>query len=442
MTLNKLYYVLLFHLLVIDESVLVARGEIWERILSCISLGVDHCAEFEKRRVLSQHILLALLLYITGEKTSSLRSRQSLSHPDLQKLHPHQQPPSLSTKFRGLIGNTQLLHFEQELAATTRASFHDFMSEIIRFRLCDRGKGGRTVKEQSQPPFGEDDTELVFSDEDQFPRRRLTMILKATTPSSIAQQGLMISASIQQLHIAYKTIGNTIRRSGRRAQRGIAETVKTVGGFLRNAVTFIKRNCRKTIAWLIISLMNALYFFHGQLHALAHEKDLLSDAPAATALSTNCPSPSPLLSRISSASTTTCEAPLTTPASSSPTWLSSSSFQSTAPVVAQSFPAKKKAQVVSVQQLSSNSRTSSDKNLQVVVGVPEPSLLGGLFNKLLGGLLILSTGAMVGYIWLTDWRDVRLHSNSQEFMDVADTDTMGGIHADLAIPITPEASRY
>jgi hypothetical protein len=256
---------------------------------------------------------------------------------------------------------------------------------------------------------------------------------------------------MQQLQVAYKTAGRVLRQGGRKVQGGIASTIKGAGRFLSNAFSFTKRQFRKVVAFLIISLMNALQFMHIRLHDLAHKKDLLADAPASLSRSlsttTTCPSSPPVLSRFSSApttTTTTCDDSVAT-ASSTPTWISTTtSTQTNAPVVTQATttPGKKKAQALSVQQLRTTSSTMKktiDKSLQAVE-MPEPSLLGGLFNKLLGGLLVLSTGAIVGYFWSADWREARLDATSQEFIDA---DVMGSINGDVAaVPITPEASRY
>jgi hypothetical protein len=403
----------------------------------------------EKGLTQTDHPFLFYLYFITGEEDGNLRTRPNLSHPDQLQVNPH-----LAKKFRGLVGNTQSLHFDQDSTATVKAAFQGLMSDIICFRLGDRGRRGTKCNQHSpssSPPppqlstsTKDEDTKLASLEEELFPRRRLAMILTAQSPSGIVKQGVMMAAAVQQLHVAYKTMGNAFRRKGQQVQRGFVVTVQSIGAFLHNAVMFTKQQCRKAVALLMISLMNSLYFFHGQLHAFANKKDLFTDAPASATLSTLstsfCPSSSPVLSRISPAPTTACSDTLTT--GSSPTRLSSSSpsfHQSTSPGVFQASPANKKAQVLSVP---SNDRSAFDRNIQVALDKPEPSVLGGLFNKMLGGLLILSTGAIVGYFWSTDWRDSHLYTTSQEFIDPADMDAMDSIHVEMAIPISPEASRY
>jgi hypothetical protein len=449
MIFNRLYFVLLLHLLVIDETVLVATGENWKSRSLYLPSGMVCKLDSGKKKdnanvSIDRSYLFSSSYIITGEETNHLRTRRSLSHPDPQKRYSQQQPRRLGTKLRRFMGNTQRLHFQEDATATIKAAFQHFMSDIITFHLRDRGKRDTKFEEQPQTApsnIGYDKERPSSLEEEPFARRRLTMILTPSSPSGIVQQGVMIAASVQHLHVAYKTIGNTIRRRGRQAKRGFVTTLQNVGGFLRHAVGFTKRQCHKAVAFLFISLMNASYSYHSQLHTLTRKKDSFADPPASVTLSRVS---SPLLSRISSPSATTCSSPLTITTSSGPTLLASSStsVRSTVSREVTRIVTKEKAQTMLTQQVPTNSRMTLDKSVEVVVDVPGPSVLGGLFNKLLGGLIILSTGAIMGYFWSIEWRDVCLHAASQEFMDAADADAMGRIHANVAIPITPEASRY
>ncbi|KAG7373421.1 hypothetical protein IV203_034145 [Nitzschia inconspicua] len=403
---NKLYFVLLLHLLLIDDSVLGAENQ----------------------------------------ATNKLRSRQTLAAPQLQQIvqiQHTQQHASLSKKFRALTGDPQSLRFEKDVISTVKSAYHDLASRWKRSPSQDLGREEENSKEKYLQVSGGKGADMEI--DERFPRRRLTMILAISSPSAIAKRGVMISASMKQLQVAYKTMGGALRRGGQKVQQGVVATAKGVNRFLRHTLQLTKRQFRKALALLIISLMNGLHFLHSQLHILAHKKDLLADAPSSMTLtvSATCPSSPPVLSRLSSAPTTTCGAPAAT-LSSTPTWMSTtSSSQINAPVVTQSTPGTKKAQALSMKELSavtSRSKQSIDKSLRAVEA-PQPSLLGGMLNKLLGGLLILSTGAIVGYFWSTDWRDARLHATSQEFVDANnDVTSINGNVA--AVPISPEASRY
>jgi hypothetical protein len=89
--------------------------------------------------------------------------------------------------------------------------------------------------------------------------------------------------------------------------------------------------------------------------------------------------------------------------------------------------------------------TNGDANQQHHLDViPGPSFLGGLFSKLMGGFLLLSGGALVGYFF-NDWRDDRQRATMREFAVVEDNDhatTTVTFGEAVIVPITPENSRY
>lgn len=85
-------------------------------------------------------------------------------------------------------------------------------------------------------------------------------------------------------------------------------------------------------------------------------------------------------------------------------------------------------------------RNDDDKSLEVV---PEQSFLAGMFSSLMGGLFVLSTGALVGYLW-SDWRDERQKATmrNDDFIDATEVDFGMRQLRNRAVPITPELSRY
>jgi hypothetical protein len=81
----------------------------------------------------------------------------------------------------------------------------------------------------------------------------------------------------------------------------------------------------------------------------------------------------------------------------------------------------------------------SDSDVPQLVG--GPTLLGGgLFSKLLSGLLIVSGGALLGYYLGPDWRDDRARAQSHSFVAVIEEDGPVGstVRSHVAAPITPE----
>ena len=77
------------------------------------------------------------------------------------------------------------------------------------------------------------------------------------------------------------------------------------------------------------------------------------------------------------------------------------------------------------------------KSLEVV---PEQPFLAGMFSSLMGGLFVLSTGALVGYLW-SDWRDQRAEVRGDDFIASDDEVPVRQLR-NRAVPITPDMSRY
>ncbi|KAL3918469.1 MAG: hypothetical protein SGILL_004218 [Bacillariaceae sp.] len=301
----------------------------------------------------------------------------------------------------------------------------------------------------------------------------MVMAVAGSTPSAIARQGLALSSLMHHLQVAFKTTGSSLRLGGQKLRRGAVVSFEAIGEFLEIAFqtigTKMRRECLKLKQGAVATFQAFAEFIEkafktvgtkmrrGGLKlkrgAVATFKAIGKDAPATLAASKSTPSSSPMqsssvapvMSRLTTASSTT------TTSSSSPSWSSLSLSTSSAPIVTKTTPAKKESQAlsnVSIKTLMSvgggGSIKKNKKDANNLTVVPEPSLLGSMFSKLMGGLLILSSGALVGYLW-SDFREERRHESmrNQEFVETIEPPVTRRVtRSRRAVPITPEASRY
>jgi hypothetical protein len=247
-----------------------------------------------------------------------------------------------------------------------------------------------------------------------------------------------------------------------RTGRTVARLAALTGRCVRSAVRLSRRRVRRALRRLVGSTIGVMHDLQEKLDELAaaegeEEEESANLVGDVAAVNSPTIATKPPTGTFAPASTSGSSSSTTTVVPSAPTWLSSSTSSSSrrsnaAPVVAMSssgtgprthVTAKKQRRTKAVAGTGSSSSITMEQ-LAVTSGrggrgdrargggtdvqsVPTPSLLGGLYSKLLTGLFFVAGGVLIGYFW-NDWRDVRTSASSRNngFVEVRVTDDNGG----------------